>query len=1010
MTTVLPAIPSPTGTAVFVKGFANGGVNVTAAQYISFGHCFQRGQMSQAGMSASFGNNTTVPCQVDVKTRYADGSAAHAIITLQVPPVTQGQTMWGQFSPSPAPPGSTLAIGTALGSTTLTATLSGTALPDWAASTVYKQNAVIKPTVGNAGGYVFQYPSSVNGTSGTSGTTEPVWPQTEGASVKDGTLLDQSWMSGVQGWLNVGPPFPASLTQDLVAAVKSSTDLWLSGPLAVQARVYILSSNPSNLPSVVVNSSLPALMRMVVDFTAYADGTVLADFRIANDTFQSLLTAPGANSICGGTQTYTATLTLNGAVSYNSGPLVHNALEDWTWQVGTVPRVTNSSQDLVLQVIHSPTDFVEAQAVVPYDTTVGVGSDGNGNAYASDADAIISATNFGQPFSNPDSVVLTNMPNYGVSYPNAGIGPNCFWQMWWLTTQNPSFYGAGLEAAKVNGGIPWHVWNPNTGSYWNAGDDAHITVPFTQGPTDTGGGAKHPPPIATADAVWQLDFEHYPDLTYIAYLLTGRRYFLDQLVATSLYSQQSNQNATNGYQTPMWGPTIFFVNCLTCRTQGWGFRNTLYALYACPDGSRDKAWFKTVVDANLSWLCSNLKYYQGFQGESFGWLPSNYGSHLMVAPWQDDYTLYVICLAAVMGHPLAFQIAQWMLNFRVGVLTNSAGWPPDGYPTADAVIYDIPMWNPNSPSAFIYNSWKPASSWTGVEQLVRLLSKPQYVSSIASNTANAVFSGTLTASGSLTVSGIIAGALAPGMTLYPNSSAYPGTNPMATILSGSGTTWTTDYASSPYTGTMSASDYNLPGEFAYWWTGTGGGGGNVDDYDQLLYNSLIQGEILGYPSAATARATLLGLVDAAGVPVPNVASETSWQNALVTRLALRTANNSQVLEPSSMSPTARSLVVLSALRPDAPAETHMSSTNVTITVTSTPSTAVTFTAAASGFVAPVAPGTILGSVAVTPSTWSGTLSLTGTNASSVAVSGTNIVVGATALSAGSYTFTIDATP
>jgi Bacteriophage tail sheath protein len=74
--------------------------------------------------------------------------------------------------------------------TTLTVN-SAAALADWQSTHAYAQNTLIKPGVGNAGGYVFRATVA-----GTSGNSEPAtWKQTVGGTVTDGTVT----------WINVGP-------------------------------------------------------------------------------------------------------------------------------------------------------------------------------------------------------------------------------------------------------------------------------------------------------------------------------------------------------------------------------------------------------------------------------------------------------------------------------------------------------------------------------------------------------------------------------------------------------------------------------------------------------------------------------------------------------------------------------------------------------------------------------------------------------------------------------------
>lgn len=60
--------------------------------------------------------------------------------------------------------------------------------------------------------------------------------------------------------------------------------------------------------------------------------------------------------------------------------------------------------------------------------------------------------------------------------------------------------------------------------------------------------------------------------------------------------------------------------------------------------------------------------------------------------------------------------------------------------------------------------------------------------------------------------------------------------------------------------------------------------------------------------------------------------------------------------------------------------------------------------------APVAPGTALYSILVSPTTWSGSIALSGANAASFAISNGDIVVGSSPLEGGSYAVTVTATP
>jgi hypothetical protein len=66
----------------------------------------------------------------------------------------------------------------------------------WAASTAYSLGALVIPTAG-ATWWVYECT-----TAGTSGTTEPAWPTTEGATVTDGTVV---WTCRAR-YLDIRPP------------------------------------------------------------------------------------------------------------------------------------------------------------------------------------------------------------------------------------------------------------------------------------------------------------------------------------------------------------------------------------------------------------------------------------------------------------------------------------------------------------------------------------------------------------------------------------------------------------------------------------------------------------------------------------------------------------------------------------------------------------------------------------------------------------------------------------
>lgn len=88
---------------------------------------------------------------------------------------------------------------------------------------------------------------------------------------------------------------------------------------------------------------------------------------------------------------------------------------------------------------------------------------------------------------------------------------------------------------------------------------------------------------------------------------------------------------------------------------------------------------------------------------------------------------------------------------------------------------------------------------------------------------------------------------------------------------------------------------------------------------------------------------------------------------------------------------------------------------LSIVITSPPSTATNCTIAypsgQTSFVEPVAPGTVIANCSVSPSTWSGVITLSGADASVFALSGEDLIVGTSAITvARTYNITVTSTP
>ena len=86
----------------------------SATQYIRFNQIFAEGDLPQGQSLSAVVGTQTVPLQMDVLSRYADGSVKSAILTIAAPAIAAGATLQGSLVASSAAAGAAVANNAAL--------------------------------------------------------------------------------------------------------------------------------------------------------------------------------------------------------------------------------------------------------------------------------------------------------------------------------------------------------------------------------------------------------------------------------------------------------------------------------------------------------------------------------------------------------------------------------------------------------------------------------------------------------------------------------------------------------------------------------------------------------------------------------------------------------------------------------------------------------------------------------------------------------------------------------
>ncbi len=211
-----------------------------------------------------------------------------------------------------------------------------------------------------------------------------------------------------------------------------------------------------------------------------------------------------------------------------------------------------------------------------------------------------------------------------------------------------------------------------------------------------------------SDIETRVNEEHAPNLTYLPYIVTGDRYYLDQTKVWAAYWILNFSPGDPVLPEPVLEPNFnrsrggalgrVWRTGLT-RELGHPFEILAFAAVATPDADPDKAYFKTVVQNQLDGLgdYATRTSLSGGIAEAMGWeawattdtaTGGQTGRYMSL--WRLSYTAYAVDFAAqqglwTMGNSLEF--AKRAVRSQVGFIVNgrTGGEKVPSYPAIATV-------------------------------------------------------------------------------------------------------------------------------------------------------------------------------------------------------------------------------------------------------------------------------------------------------------------------------------
>jgi hypothetical protein len=437
-------------------------------------------------------------------------------------------------------------------------------------------------------------------------------------------LLAQGFQADVVLQLD-GQEWTASATR-LLAAPR--VPAWLAGPLADEWLVTAPLTNAQGAqhPHLAARFAIrwyPLAKRARVDVT------------LENDWAYE----PGPRNF-----TYDARIDVGGKPVYEKTALTHYHHARWRKVVwwGDTPAV---------YLRHDTPYLIATRAVPNYDQSLTVSGAALGELKSRIGSAAFEPMGVG--------LATAYMPTTG-GRNDIGLLPG--WAALYLLSMDPGAAAATLGTADMAGSWPMHYRDKRTGEPVSLADYPYMTL--LGRPGDTLNPATHKyeqfPGCGDCATPYTADVSHHPNLAYLPYLVTGDRYYLDELLFWANYVTFASNP---GYRDNVKG--LFKSDQV--RGQAWAMRTLAEAAYIAPDAERQKAHLNAALGHNLAWY--NATYTDSPTANRLGAIVNGYAlaynKGTGLAPWQDDFFTAAVGHAADLGFKEARRLLAWKARFPV---------------------------------------------------------------------------------------------------------------------------------------------------------------------------------------------------------------------------------------------------------------------------------------------------------------------------------------------------------
>jgi hypothetical protein len=510
-------------------------------------------------------------------------------------------------------------------------------------------------------------------------------------------------LAGRSAKIGITPSGGSEWLLDLVASLP--VERWRTGPLVSEAR--IVAAVPSG------SAQGKTSLRVVADLWITKDGDLWVDCAMRNDAINLPTDATG------GPVTYSLRIEIDGSNLLSIADILHIPYTCLPRMIGRTAAGATLTQTPSAWVRQSPSYLVASKVVAPYDWQLGVAPAKLSEMATMRADPAWNSNIWGIGY--PNAAFSRNLMHHVAGVGDRDeIGSLTMGQAIWVMTGDKIAQRFSIEQAETWASYPHHVWDRQFGHWCRADERVDVWLDYRGNITP-----EQPKSTTNPPSQWEPDQFHIPNPNIIPYLLTGRRFHLDELQAQASGDIISRWPAPvlplgGGARgvSPVNLATANGINLMTnmawnTRAKAWTMRDLMWAAWLTTAGDPNGTYFTQCFEGNLSYANSIRAAFDAVLGEVTGMYPAEIWEFPTdEAPWQQDFLLSTMIQAEKLGYSGAPAIVDWMLNYHCGRFEVHTGWP---YPLSDGISFTLRVGDA-APGTY-YNTWEAVRNGTIQKEL-----------------------------------------------------------------------------------------------------------------------------------------------------------------------------------------------------------------------------------------------------------------------------------------------------